>query len=153
MQSIIEQLTEKKDMLIRSTQAAHEAATHEESSAEHRYDTRGLEASYLAGAQAKRVAELEQTIQILQRIECRAFEENEPIAVNALVQLEGDEGEVWYFIVPRAGGLKLSHQGQEIAVLTPKSPLAQKLLGAKVGDEIDVRVRNRILEYDVLAVL
>ena len=36
--------------------ASHEAATHAESKAENKYDTRGLEAAYLADGQRRRVA-------------------------------------------------------------------------------------------------
>ena len=45
-----------EDLLVmtKAALAAHEAATHSESKAEDQYDTRGLEASYLAGAQSKR---------------------------------------------------------------------------------------------------
>ena len=38
--------------------ASHEAATHAESKAENKYDTRGLEAAYLADGQRKRVHEI-----------------------------------------------------------------------------------------------
>ena len=59
-QAIIDRLVEKlqseAEALVRAAQAAHEAATHEESRAEDHHDTRGLEASYLAGAQAQRAA-------------------------------------------------------------------------------------------------
>src|SRR5690606_40067799 len=39
--------------------ASHEAATHAESKAENKYDTRGLEAAYLADGQRRRVHEIE----------------------------------------------------------------------------------------------
>ena len=45
-----------------AAQATHAAATHPDAKAENKYDTRGLEASYLAGAQQERVAELEATL-------------------------------------------------------------------------------------------
>ena len=43
------------DVLQRAAQTAYEAATHEENVAENKYDTLGLEASYLATGQARRV--------------------------------------------------------------------------------------------------
>ncbi len=51
--------------------ATYEAATHEESKPENEYDTRGLEASYLAGAQAKRTAEIEELLIILKHLDVK----------------------------------------------------------------------------------
>lgn len=53
--------------------ATYEAATGEESKAENEYDTRGLEASYLAGAQAKRVGEIEELLTIYKFVELKKF--------------------------------------------------------------------------------
>ena len=55
-------ITQLERDLVTMKEAARntlQAATHEESKAENEYDTRGLEASYLAGAQSKRAAEIE----------------------------------------------------------------------------------------------
>ena len=51
---IKKQLTEDFEILKAAALATYEDATHEESKPENEYDTRGLEASYLAGAQGKR---------------------------------------------------------------------------------------------------
>ena len=60
---LIETITErlKADLALyyRAAVAARAEATHEQSKAENKYDTRGLEASYLARRQAKQVAEVE----------------------------------------------------------------------------------------------
>ena len=47
---------------LRAAKCSHEEATAEENRAENKYDTRGLEASYLAAGQASKVAELEAAI-------------------------------------------------------------------------------------------
>ena len=65
---IVAQLKESRDALVRAANAAHEEATHEESTAENKYDTRGLEASYLAEAQSRRVAEVDKTIHLFDMI-------------------------------------------------------------------------------------
>ncbi|NBU22139.1 hypothetical protein EBS43_12140, partial [bacterium] len=54
--SIVQKLNHELQTIELSAQAALEAATHEESKAEDQHDTRGLEASYLARAQASRAA-------------------------------------------------------------------------------------------------
>ena len=72
-QKILAKLREKLEaemqVMISAALIAREDATHEESKAEDKYDTRGLEASYLAGAQAKRAAELQRIIHSLQNLE------------------------------------------------------------------------------------
>jgi hypothetical protein len=44
--------------LEKAARASHAEATHESSKAESKYDTRGLEAAYLAGGQARQVKEI-----------------------------------------------------------------------------------------------
>src|SRR4051812_18493840 len=62
IQIIMAQLNSELELITQSAKAAHEAATHEESRAEDSHDTRGLEASYLAGAQMARAEALKKTI-------------------------------------------------------------------------------------------
>ena len=51
---IVATLAHDLDVLTRAAQTAYEAATAEENIAENKYDTLGLEASYLATGQARR---------------------------------------------------------------------------------------------------
>ncbi|MCA9555143.1 MAG: hypothetical protein KC933_34240, partial [Myxococcales bacterium] len=52
---------------------ARSAATHEDAKPENQYDTRGLEASYLAGAQAGRAQDLAARIANLEFIQLKAY--------------------------------------------------------------------------------
>lgn len=61
---ICAQLEKDLQTAIAAAVATYEAATHEESKPENEYDTRGLEASYLAGAQSKRAGEIEELLAI-----------------------------------------------------------------------------------------
>ncbi len=54
---IVATLEHDVDVLRRAAQTAYETATAEENIAENKYDTLGLEASYLATGQARRTAE------------------------------------------------------------------------------------------------
>ena len=60
---IIAALEHDLDVVTRAAQSAYEAATAEENIAENKYDTLGLEASYLATGQARRSAEIRQALQ------------------------------------------------------------------------------------------
>jgi tetratricopeptide (TPR) repeat protein len=53
IQKIIASLAQSLANLQKGAQASHAEATHESSKAENKYDTRGLEAAYLAGGQAR----------------------------------------------------------------------------------------------------
>ena len=132
--------------------ATYEAATGEESQPENEYDTRALEASYLAGAQAKRVQELDEALAIFKRMELKPFAENDAIGVSALVQLELNRKVLTVFLVPGRRGLTLEHEGQSIQVITMQSPLGEALLGLREGDIAGVETPNRRMEYEVLSV-
>ncbi|MDT8317782.1 MAG: transcription elongation factor GreAB [bacterium] len=137
---MLEDLKGRLAALYQSARAAYEGATHEESRAEDKYDTRGLEASYLAGAQAKRTGELEDAIARYRNLKARIFEDDDPIALTALVQLEVDGIESLYFIGPEIGGTKLVQEGENITVITPKAPLGKKLVGSRADDEFNLTI-------------
>src|SRR3954469_6128446 len=95
------------ELYYKAAKASHEEATHEQNKAENKYDTRGLEAAYLAGGQAKQAAETELTIKEFRKLEVRKFAAQEPIAVGAVVELEGDGEITLYFLSPRGGGIEV----------------------------------------------
>ena len=53
IKQIIASLSESLGLLEKAARASHAEATHESSKAESKYDTRGIEAAYLAGGQAR----------------------------------------------------------------------------------------------------
>jgi transcription elongation GreA/GreB family factor len=139
-------------VLREAERATREAATHEESKPENQYDTRGLEASYLAGAQSKRITEAEEVLVLFKHIEPRNFKSTEPVSATALVEVEFNGKRSYYFVMPKGGGLSVSFEGKKIQVLTPNSPLGEALLGLKAGDSATVESGNLFLEYDILSV-
>lgn len=150
LDDILTQLRHERDVLFHATKATYEGATHEESKAEDKYDTRGLEASYLAGAQSKRTVEIEQAILAYERLQLRAFTEDSPLALGAIVQLENEEGTRLYFLGPKAGGHKVIQGGQTLVVITPQSPLGRSILGTRVGDALEIEQERGVLEYEII---
>ena len=124
------------DTLTRAAQGAFAAATDPDSKAENKYDTRGLEASYLARGQSKQAAELEQALHQFQALTLRDFGPETPVDIGALVELGVGKEHSWYFIGPRAGGTEVTHAGNEITVITPQSPIGQLLVGRKQGEKL-----------------
>ena len=153
-QLILDKLRIDLDIAERAAQTAYETATHEENIAENKYDTLGLEASYLAAGQAKRVEEIRQSLTLCQNLTLRAYDENRGIEVGALLGLEDEKGrEQWLFLAPDAAGLKVDVVGQPITVITPRSPLGKSLLGKCEGDEVEILVAGTRQQFAVTEVL
>lgn len=134
IQLIVAHLVSELEAYASSARSAHAEATHEQSKAENKYDTRALEASYLARGQSKQAAELEQSIRQFESLENRPFAPEDPIDVGALVRLEAEGNQRWYFVGPRAGGVEVLCEGTEVTVVTPQSPIAQEMMGKKSGE-------------------
>lgn len=149
---IIASLTESLGVLEKAARASHAEATHESSKAESKYDTRGLEAAYLAGGQARQAKEIMDSIKLYQALELKDFAANEAIDLTALVELEADGARNHYFIGPKNGGLEIKHQRQEIMVITPQSPLGENLMGKKKGDRWTAKLGGSLVKYQIIAV-
>lgn len=136
IKKIIAKLTDELGIYFRAAQASRAEATHESSKPENKYDTRGLEASYLARGQSKQAAELEDAIAVFEKLDARKFAADEAIGIGALVGLKIGAESSFYFIGPRAGGTEVVQDAQEILVITPQSPLGEQLVGKKSGDKL-----------------
>jgi transcription elongation GreA/GreB family factor len=134
VRQIIAQLDAELEGYARSARTAHEEATHEQSKAENKYDTRGLEASYLAHGQSRLAAATRQARAEFAALRLYDFRADDAIELGALVELERPGGRALYFIGPRAGGTEVVLGKRAILVLTPESPLGQQLVGRKQGD-------------------
>ncbi len=143
LQRIIEKLEIDLDIAIRAAQTAYETATHEENIAENKYDTLGLEASYLAAGQARRVEEIRQSLALYQNLVIKPFDEARGIQPGDLIVLQAQNGvEKQLFLGPDAAGLKITINETLITVITAKAPLGQNLLGRFDGDEVQISVNG-----------
>src|SRR5476651_1472353 len=146
----VDQLNCDLDIAQRAAQTAYETATHEENIAENKYDTLGLEASYLAAGQARRVEEIKQSLTLCQNLQLRAYDDQRGIEVGALLGLEDENGrQQWLFLAPDAAGLKVDVVGQPVTVITPRSPLGNSLLGKFEGDEVEILVAGARQHFTV----
>jgi len=152
LKQIVASLNGSLVVLQKAAQAAHAEATHESSKAENKYDTRGLEAAYLAGGQARQAKEILESIKLYEALLIRDFGPGEPIGMTALVELENDGVRSRYFIGPRNGGLEIQCHSEEVVVITPQSPLGQTLIGKKAGARWTVELGGANVKYRVLSV-
>lgn len=137
---IVAQLQSELELLSAAALASHADATDQENKAENKYDTRGLEASYLAQGQSKAAEEAAQAVAQFQALSVRDFAAGEPIGLGALVALDGGAR---FFVGPRAGGTEVKHDGVTVMVITPQSPLGRQLLGRKQGDTVSLEIGPR----------
>lgn len=139
---VITELEAEIATLTRLALDAAEAATHEENKPENDKDMRSTEASYLAAGQAERVRDLERAIGVLSTMATRAFDATSEIALSAIVEASVAGRSQWLFLVGEGGGRRVrsSVNGRAIDVqlVTPASPLGRALVGASVGDEVEI---------------
>lgn len=153
LKKIITQIEAELELYGKAARAAHAEATHEQSKAENKYDTRGLEASYLARGQSRQAAEAQAALEEYSTLRLRAFGPDDGIDVGALVELEGPTDRSWYFLGPRAGGMELEQERKEILVITLQSPLGSQLAGKKAGERLKLELGGRKETYRVVSVL
>jgi len=154
LQLIIDKLEVDLDIAQRAAQTAYETATHEENIAENKYDTLGLEASYLAAGQARRVEEIRQSLVLYQKLTLATFNEDKGIQPGDLITLENHLGvEQHLFLGPDAAGLKIQYNEHAITVITARAPLGQTLLGKQAGDELEIRVNGSSQTFEVTQIV
>ena len=139
IQLIVARLSKDLGAIAASAKAAHSEATHEQNKPEGKYDTRALEASYLARSQSRQVAELENAKQEYEALPPHDWLSDAPIDVGALLTLEHGDGKTCYFLGPKAGGVEIVFEKTPVTVITPHSPIGRQLMGKKPGEAIDFR--------------
>src|SRR3954467_13568364 len=97
LKQIVAALNDSLTLLEKAARASHEEATHESSKAESKYDTRGLEAAYLAGGQARQAKEILDSINLYETMTVKDFAPDEPVDLTALVELDTDGARATYF--------------------------------------------------------
>ncbi len=152
VREILAALSDSLGLLEKAARASHAEATHESSKAESKYDTRGLEAAYLAGGQARQAGEILDSLKAYESLAVKDFAADEAANLTALVELEADGMRSSYFIGPRNGGLEITMGRKEVTVITPQSPLGQNLMGKKAGARWTTRLGGATVKYHVVSV-
>jgi transcription elongation GreA/GreB family factor len=134
IQMVVAQIEKDLAALISATKATHGEATDEQNKAENKYDTRALEASYLAQGQSRQVMELLRAKQEFAALSAADWPAKAAIDVGALVTLREGKSDTVYLVGPKAGGSEVFHEGTLVTVITPQSPLGQRLMGKLEGE-------------------
>lgn len=138
LQALIEEL--EKDLLRQqaANKDASAGATNSETRAETKWDTCGLEASYLARGHAQQFKALLADLQELRTFTIPVYA-GKPVGVGALVEVDLDGMAMLSFLLPCGGGIELNIEGREVNIITPESPIGAALLDKKQGDSFSFR--------------
>ncbi|BFM48247.1 GreA/GreB family elongation factor [Marinomonas sp. THO17] len=147
----------------KAAQQAKEAATNEESVAETKYDTFGLEASYLAHGQSERVYQCEQDWLNFKRIMTTNMlldPQDDVISLWSTVHLQASEngaGEKYFLLSNIAGGLNLPliDKGKELGLLvliSPSAPIGQMLMNKSKGETVFIPKAGQQIEFEIVGI-
>ncbi|MDA0346609.1 MAG: hypothetical protein O3C43_04570 [Verrucomicrobia bacterium] len=134
-------ITELKEEIALAMKAQHEtfeAATDEDAYSDGKYDTRSLEASYLASGQAQIIKELGDALQAFKLLRTQQFIQPPTQRANlgSLLEIKSDNTSAWYLLGSGGGGMEVIVENLPILVLTLHSPLGQKVVNKQVGDSV-----------------
>ena len=149
--AVLGQLKDQHATLFLAVKTAAEATTHTEAKQEGKYDTRAIEASYLAGAQAERLAELDLRILALERLTFTEGPNSYLVKITSLVCVSDEEGDKrWYMILPGAAGVNVRILASDVTILSPESNLGTELLGKMQGEDVELTL-GRVMKYLTIA--
>jgi hypothetical protein len=100
----------------------------------------------------QQLREVERQVLMYRHLPRREHEAQAIIVPPSLVQVELRGVQSWLLLVPGGGGLVTRVAGAPIQVVTPQSPLGERLLGRREGEEVRVRTGSGEREYRILTV-
>ncbi|MCB9091379.1 MAG: GreA/GreB family elongation factor [Halobacteriovoraceae bacterium] len=148
--TLIEQVKRRLEYVEAAAESARTLSTDGDLKSDGKYDTRGIEAGYLAGAQIKRVEELKKEIELLESIQLDLPAQS--VSVGSLVDLELNGKVKKHFISSSAGGTLLNIDGTAILVISAFSPIGQAAINLVVGDEFEVETASESRIYKIVGI-
>jgi transcription elongation GreA/GreB family factor len=148
---VLKKLRSQVQLELENAQRARDSITSYNKSGdlkqEGKYDTRAIEAGYLAGAQNKRVEELKLELKLLDEISLGHSPDS--VSVGALVELEINQKGQLYFLSSTAGGTVVEVEGKPVMVISVFSPLGSELVDLCLGDEFELETPKGIRSYKI----
>lgn len=149
LEKLIENLQQELSEVEGAAKSTRDLATQDDLKSEGKYDTRAIEASYLASAQQKRVEEIKTDIQMLEEIE---IQNSSKIQMGSLALISYMGNERYYFLTSTSGGTMLTVNGETILVISVFSPLGNGALGLEEGESFEVETPKEQRIYKILKV-
>ncbi|MDD3276882.1 MAG: hypothetical protein PHP93_07540 [Kiritimatiellales bacterium] len=117
---------------------ASAGATDGEARAETKWDTCGLESSYLARGHALQFKALVADLETLRTFMIPHYD-GLAIGPGALIETELDKEKMICFLLPCAGGTEVQFDEKTVSVITPSSPIGAALMDKKQGGKFSFR--------------
>lgn len=147
VQAFHETLSAELVAVERVAAEARDETTNSETKQEGKYDTRAIEASYLARGQAWRIVALRRLRAWFAVVEPRPMDR---VQTGALVGVEDlDSGDERVFFVAPEGGRSAEVEGTTVELISPKSPLCQAMSELEEGDDFVLELPRGRREYVV----
>ncbi len=149
LKALVAELEGELHRLLAANERASAGATDSETKAETKWDTCGLESSYLARGHAQQFKTLAAEVHNLRGFVAPDYADR-PIGVGALVEVELGGEALLFFLLHCGGGIDLAVEGREVTVITPESPVGAALLDKQSGDAFSFRAGSsgRILNVE-----
>ena len=149
LKAVIAELERELRRQMAANESASAGATHGEAKAETKWDTCGLEQSYLARGHAQQFAALAMQVEELRMFTPPDFA-GKPIGTGALVEAEMGGERMLFFLLKGGGGVEVEVDAREVSVITGESPVGAALLDKKQGGTYSFRVgaEGRILRVE-----
>ena len=129
---------------------AFKGATDSEVKSESKYDTRAIEASYLARGHALQIDGLTQELHALKNFQPALYQPGQAIGLGSLVVLNSATETYAYYLLPACGGIDTTaiydKTPIEVTGLTLDAPIAQTLEGLTKGDKLAQPFNQAIVE-------
>ncbi len=139
LKALLAELEEELRRLLAANEQASAGATDSEARAETKWDTCGLESSYLARGHAEQFKSLAAEVHNLRGFVAPDYT-GRSIGVGALVEVDMGGEPMIFFLLHCGGGIDLAVEGREVTVITPESPVGAALLEKRQGDSFSFRV-------------
>jgi len=147
----IKQLQHDLRTLEQAVALARDTATHSDCLGSSKYETMGLEASYLAQGQGLRLLDIERSLTCFTQLDLST--PSEVVTLSSLLLLEDESGhQQWLWLAADAGGLSITMDNKTITVITLKSPLGKALIGKHCDDAFELNIAGTTREYQILSV-
>jgi len=148
---IIQKLKESIEISSQAVAMARDTATHKDCLGSSKYETMGLEASYLAQGQGIRLLELERSLAYFKRVDLQTYTYIRLETYIILTDVNTTHTYLW--MAGDAGGLKIKHGQQSLTVITPQSPLGKALMGKTIGDDFSLSIMGKEAYFEVASVI
>lgn len=149
--ALIEKLNAELVEVESAAKSTKDLVTADDLKSEGKYDTRAIEASYLASAQNKRVEEIKLDIQMLEDLSLTIGPALK-MQLGSLGLIACNQQERFYFLSTTSGGSMLMIDNNPILVISVFSPIGDAALGHGPGESFEVETPKETRLYKVQSV-